>query len=423
MVNVPAATVRPHEKLRERRGLVGAVAMLISVAVSVPAAPGVWGKAIVGVLGAVAVAGTLLGQRASSARHAVGGLSLTIVTGFAITALAPAGLGEVPILFGVAFLPTRMAPGPVRTAVMAAVATGFGVLIMVITRSAAGLLAGVAAWILADRFIEHAALEAERNRAMALLAEVEASREAQREAAALEERARIVREMHDVLAHSLAALSMQLQALRAVAAREGVGESLMGPLDRAADLARDGVQEVRAAVGALRGGPLRGVDDLAALAERYPGSVRMRVVGQKGEVSAKAGHAVYRAVQEALTNAARYATGSRVDVNLAWEPDELRLAVRDYGLPPGGVAAGARGSGTGLRGMGERVEAVGGSLSTGPAPEGPGWRVVLRVPVAAPTGGGSSELGAGAGGGGAGETMVDGLGTGGVLGRMGKESK
>ncbi|WP_260470656.1 sensor histidine kinase, partial [Streptomyces sp. RP5T] len=308
-MNHPAATIRHHEKLRERRGLVGAVAMLISVVVSVPAASGTGGKVIVGVLGAVAVAGTLLGQRASSARWAVAGLSLTIVMGFAITALAPAGLGEVAILFGTAFLPTRMAPGRARTAVIATVATGFGVLIMLITRSAAGLLAGVAAWILADRFVEHAALEAERNRAMALLAEVEASRQAQSEAAALEERARIVREMHDVLAHSLAALSMQLQALRAVAAGEGAGESLTGPLDRAADLARDGVQEVRAAVGALRGAPQRGVDGLAALVERYPGTVRMRVAGKEGRLSPAADHAVYRAVQEALTNAARYATG------------------------------------------------------------------------------------------------------------------
>lgn len=422
MMNVPDATTRPHERLRERRGLVGAVAMLISVAVSVPATPGTWGKVIVGVLGAVAVAGTLWGQRASSPRQAVVGLSLTIVTGFAITALAPAGLGEVPILFGVAFLPTRIAPGPVRAAVMAAVATGFGVLITIITGSWAGLLAGAAAWILADRFVEHAALEAERNRAIALLAEVEASREAQKEAAAMEERTRIVREMHDVLAHSLAALSMQLQALRAVAAREGVGKSLTGPLDRAADLARDGVQEVRAAVGALRGGPLRGVDDLAALVEHHPGTVRMRVAGQAGRLSPEGGHAVYRAVQEALTNAARYATGSPVDVNVAWEPDQLRLAVRDYGLPPRGVPTGVRGSGTGLRGMSERIEAVGGSLSTGPAPEGPGWRIVLRVPAAVPTGGGPATLDAGARGGRVGETMVDGLGTDGGLGRAGKES-
>ncbi|MFI0538618.1 sensor histidine kinase [Streptomyces sp. WSLK1-3] len=421
-MNHPAATIRHHEKLRERRGLVGAVAMLISVVVSVPAASGTGGKVIVGVLGAVAVAGTLLGQRASSARWAVAGLSLTIVMGFAITALAPAGLGEVAILFGTAFLPTRMAPGRARTAVIATVATGFGVLIMLITRSAAGLLAGVAAWILADRFVEHAALEAERNRAMALLAEVEASRQAQSEAAALEERARIVREMHDVLAHSLAALSMQLQALRAVAAGEGAGESLTGPLDRAADLARDGVQEVRAAVGALRGAPQRGVDGLAALVERYPGTVRMRVAGKEGRLSPAADHAVYRAVQEALTNAARYATGSPVDVNLAWEPQEMRLAVRDHGLSPGGVPAGVRGGGTGLRGMGERIEAVGGSLSTGPAPDGPGWRIVLRVPVVDPVPCGSTARGAEADGGSTGETTTDGPGTDGVRGRDEKES-
>jgi signal transduction histidine kinase len=122
--------------------------------------------------------------------------------------------------------------GWVRNLAVGAVSVAFGVTITAISGSPLGLLAGIGAWALADRSIEHAALEAERDRTLALLAEVEASRQAQLEAAAAEERNRIAREMHDVLAHSLAGLSMQLQAVRAVAAAEGAsgGSLTAGPI-------------------------------------------------------------------------------------------------------------------------------------------------------------------------------------------------
>ncbi|MFJ6081388.1 sensor histidine kinase [Streptomyces sp. NPDC092369] len=210
---------------------------------------------------------------------------------------------------------------------------------------------------------------------------MEASRASRQEAAALEERRRIAHEMHDVLAHSLAGLSMQVQAVRAIARRDGAPATLTGPLDRAAELARDGVQEARAAVGALRSVPLRGIADIDGLTRGFPGEARLRVSGRAGRLTPEAGHAVYRAVQEAMTNAARYATGSAIDVDLVWEGSEMRAVVRDRGLPAGRGPSGVQGSGTGLRGMAERIEAVGGSLTAGPAPEGPGWRIALRVPV------------------------------------------
>jgi signal transduction histidine kinase len=243
------------------------------------------------------------------------------------------------------------------------------------------LLAGAGAWALADRAVEHAAFEAERDRALALLAEVEASRQAQREAAAAEERNRIAGEMHDVLAHSLAGLSVQLQAIRAVAAAEGAPGSITGPIDRAAELAREGVKEARAAVGALRGPRLRGVEDLEGLVKGFPGEVSLQVSGQPGRLDAVAGHAVYRAVQEAMTNAARYATGTGIDVQVTWRPGRLGVRIRDYGLPADHQPSGVKGSGTGIKSMAGRVEAVGGRLAAGPMPDGPGWLVEIIIPV------------------------------------------
>ena len=100
-----------------------------------------------------------------------------------------------------------------------------------------------------------------------------------------------------------------------------------GPIDRAAELARDGLQEARAAVGALRAPQLRGVENLASLVETFPGKARLKVTGSAGRLDAEAGHAAYGAVQEAITNAARYATWRPIQVNMAWDAAELRVRV------------------------------------------------------------------------------------------------
>ncbi|MCX4746257.1 sensor histidine kinase [Kitasatospora sp. NBC_01287] len=370
-----------RRRIFERGDVIGAGALIACVVVSVIAADGAALKVVVAVLGLCAELGMVLSGRALPTPLTWFGVALTIGTGFAIMALVPDGLGEVPVLAGAAVLPMCVPAGPVRNACVALLAVVFGVAVMVVFDSVAGLLSAVGVWLLADRSIEHAALQAERDRAVALLAEVEASRASRQEAAALEERRRIAHEMHDVLAHSLAGLSMQLQAVRAIARRDGAPAALTEPLDRAAELARDGVQEARAAVSALRSVPLRGVADIDGLTRGFPGEARLRVSGRAGRLTPGAGHAVYRAVQEGMTNAARYATGSAIDVVLAWEGSELRAVVRDRGLPAGRRPSGVQGSGTGLRGMAERIEAVGGSLTAGPAPEGPGWRITLRVPV------------------------------------------
>ncbi|MFC1419200.1 sensor histidine kinase [Streptacidiphilus cavernicola] len=378
---------------RRTRTLIGATAMVACGVVTVLAAPGPAHRIAVGVLMACAELGMLLSRRVLPSYLGILGAALAICSGLAVTLLAPRGLGEVAVLAGVSVLPLRLPAGPASTAGLVVVACAFGVTIMAITGSPAGLLAGLGAWLMADRSVEQAALQAERDRAVALLAEVEASRLALREAAATEERNRIAKEMHDVLAHSLAGLSMQLQAIRAIAGRDGAPASLTGPLDRAAELARDGVQEARAAVGALRASSLRGVDDLDALVGGFPGDARLEVTGPVGRLDRETGHAVYRAVQEAMTNTARYATGSVIQVCAAWDAWELRVTVRDHGLPAGRRPSGVKGGGSGLRSMTERIEAAGGTLAAGPEPGGAGWLIELRVPVAGagPVVGGTGE--------------------------------
>jgi signal transduction histidine kinase len=82
-----------------------------------------------------------------------------------------------------------------------------------------------------------------------------------------------------------------------------------------------------------------------------------------------------------MTNAARYATGSTIDVKVAWGAEELLVRVRDHGLPAQRSPSGVTGSGTGIKSMTGRIEAVGGTLTAGPDPGGPGWRVEARLPV------------------------------------------
>ena len=225
--------------------------------------------------------------------------------------IAPKGLGEIP-----AFVVAGKIPFAIDAAGRTLVrrrdhAVVVGVVVGFVSRSLVGALAGLGIPLLAQRAVERRELIASRDEAQALLVEVQAGREAEAQAAALQERGRIARDLHDVLAHSLAGLSVQLQATRAVAAREGVAAAVLEPLDKAAALARDGLAEARAVVGALRDPVGLGLAELPALVERHPGEATLDARRRRPvEVDPDAGHAVYRAVQEALTNAARYAPGS-----------------------------------------------------------------------------------------------------------------
>ncbi len=226
-----------------------------------------------------------------------------------------------------------------------------------------------------------------------LLAQTQRSHEEQLRAAKLEEQARIARETHDVLAHTLAGLTIQLEATTALIEQGADRTTLLERVRRAHELARDGLRETRRAVGALRGDPSVSVRaGIEALVADYDSAAKtpigLELEGNLAGLDDQAGEAVIRVVQEALTNVRKHASGATVSVTVnAGEPPDgdILVIVEDTPDTAGprreSHALSASGGGYGLRGMRERAELLGGSLDAGPSDGG--WRVELRVPVLA----------------------------------------
>ncbi|MFG2628814.1 sensor histidine kinase [Streptomyces sp. NPDC048473] len=224
-------------------------------------------------------------------------------------------------------------------------------------------------------------LDAEaRGSAQRLLAQERAARAAEAETAALDERARIAREIHDVLAHSLSAQLVHLEAARLLIEREPAGEFRDRVLERvvaARSMAREGLAETRQALSALRGEVSPVEDFLRQLVAAEPAEVS--VAGEQRTLTAEASQTVRRVAQEALTNVRKHAPGARVLVRLEYLPDEIALEVRDSGGHRPEDELADSGSGYGLLGMRERAELMGGTLEAGPGEEG--FVVSLRVPA------------------------------------------
>jgi signal transduction histidine kinase len=222
---------------------------------------------------------------------------------------------------------------------------------------------------------------ADQEQTEVLLARLEDARDAQLEAATLAERARIARELHDVLAHSLSGLAIQLEAARKLVQRDGVGSELQDVVDRAAALAKGGLTDARRAVDALRGGDMASVEHLPELVSHYRDDlglpVCLAVRGDPRPLTTGASLALYRAAGEALTNVVRHAPGSLASVTVTWRPGEVRLVV-DNEMVDGAVPLAAPGPRWGLAGIGERVALVGGRSSAGPTATG--WQVQVTVP-------------------------------------------
>ncbi|WP_069884966.1 sensor histidine kinase [Streptomyces luteocolor] len=219
-------------------------------------------------------------------------------------------------------------------------------------------------------------LDAEaRGSAHRLLAQERAARAAEAESAALAERARIAREIHDVLAHSLSAQLVHLEAARLLIERDATKEQVLDRVVAARSMAREGLAETRQALSALRGEMTPVEDFLRELVSADRAAVT--VTGERRALPAEASQAVRRVAQEALTNVRKHAPGAKVQVCLQYGEGEVRLDVRDSGgSSPGELAA--SGGGYGLLGMRERAELLGGSLEAGPGEEG--FVVTLRVP-------------------------------------------
>lgn len=153
------------------------------------------------------------------------------------------------------------------------------------------------------------------------------SREAQAREAVAAERGRFAREMHDVLAHSLSALALQLESTRLLAADRGVDEEVTRAIDHAHQLTASGLEEARRAVATARGDELPGPDRIGSLADAFGQQsglpVALEVRGEPRELEPDARLAVYRTAQEALTNVRRHATAERVEI-------ELRLPAAEH---------------------------------------------------------------------------------------------
>ena len=243
------------------------------------------------------------------------------------------------------------------------------------TGTALTLPSGVIPWYLVMRLF--AKLRDQRD-------ELDASRSAEARAAAAAERSRMAREMHDVLAHSLSALALQLESTRLLARDRDVDPEVARAIDRAHGLAASGLDDARRAIAAARGDELPGPERLEALATAFGDQsgvpVAVEVHGEPHELPADARVALYRTAQEALTNVRRHADAERVRLSLDYTADRTVLVVEDHGAPgaPPPLHPDVADSGYGLTGMRERAALLGGELLAAPTLDG--FRVELRLP-------------------------------------------
>jgi signal transduction histidine kinase len=191
------------------------------------------------------------------------------------------------------------------------------------------------------------------------------------ELSAATERNRLARDIHDSLGHHLTAISIQLAKADAFASRDpAVAGQALADARRSVGLA---LEDVRASVGTLRAGPVRLVDALAGLAD-----VTLRVEGEERDLDQAMVTALYRAAQEAVTNARRHGRAARVTVTVTFGGADTRLVVTDDGR---GFAPDASHSGFGLLGLRERAALLGGTVTVDSSP-GTGTRVTVTVPRA-----------------------------------------
>jgi signal transduction histidine kinase len=223
--------------------------------------------------------------------------------------------------------------------------------------------------------------------AATLIARTRQAESEQRRAAALEERSRVAREIHDVLAHSLSALRVQIETAQSVLTDTGDLEVLRGVLDRAGQLTQDGLTETKRAIHALRAGIPPLPDGLARLAanheQDYHDAVDLVVTGQAGPMQPGITLTLLRVAREALTNAARHAPGASVTMTLAYTPACVTLTISNLvGSSAQNAHAGRRASSPagcyGLAGMRERLQHADGTVTAGR--EGYQWIVRAQVP-------------------------------------------
>ncbi len=305
------------------------------------------------------------------------GLSLVGLASVVLYVSQPHGAGFAALYYVMAIAGLRL---ETRPALIVAGGTLVALLVAMAFKdphpwsTAPGLVFATVPWFLVTRLIRR--LADRHDEAQTLVEELRESRAAVAESAALAERSRVARDMHDVLAHSLSALALQLEGTRLLARDRGADPDVVEGLERAHHLAATGLAEARQAIAALRGDALPGPERLRELADAFPNAA-LTVTGTPREHSSEQRLALYRTAQEALTNVRRHSAADRVDIRLHYAADGTTLIVQDHG-PGAPVALGAAGSGYGLTGMRERAELLGGRLAAGPTEDG--FRVELWLP-------------------------------------------
>jgi signal transduction histidine kinase len=369
---------------------IAVVLVTVSLARPHPGAPGARGTAIAVTLACSAVAWLAWMLARGNYRLTVAGLTVMAVAGGALAGLSPNSpaviVGCMVAVTAGAALPVEVSLGTTAGTLAAFLAAGLAV------GAPAGAVIGYSfafagVWVvgLTRREYRVRAEQAEQ-----MLAESNRAREAETHAAALAERARIARDIHDVLAHSLAAVSVNLQAAEGLLGAETLpagNPELAKAIDcigRAATLTREGLAAARRAILALREDAVPLPDQLSSLAGEYRDAgdlaVELSISGEPRPLTAEASLVAYRTAQEAMTNARKHAPGQPVALSLGFEPGQITVRVINP-LPPEGTrgALAADGGGYGLTGLRERAELAGGELEAGPA--GASWQVSLRMPA------------------------------------------
>jgi len=216
-----------------------------------------------------------------------------------------------------------------------------------------------------------------------LQVKLEAARTAAAQRAVAEERARIARELHDVIAHSVSVMTVQAGAVRRLLQPGQERERLA--LEAIESTGREALTEMRRLVGLLRRQgtmpdfspqpSMRAVDVLVGTIREAGLPVELAVEGEPRELAPGVDLAAYRVIQEALTNALKYAGPARAWVTVRWREDEIEVEIAN----DGSSEAAGDGAGHGLIGLRERVALVGGTIESGPRAGG-GFVVTARLP-------------------------------------------
>ncbi len=307
--------------------------------------------ATIPVLAAMAMSGGALAAFEPSALVFTGVAAL----GAAITASVPTA-AVVGVLGWLSLLAAALAHGSSHDVLIGGLAAVF-----------AGLLIGFTRREAVERAGRQAQMQLETERA-----EVERSR-----AELLAERNHLAREIHDVLAHTLSALSLQLEAFGTVVdADPGTSAAVREQLERTRHLVREGLDEARGAVQALRDDAAPLDEQLAKLCAQHQAGFSQ--TGSARPLSPPVTLALHRVAQEALTNVLKHAAGARAAVALDYGVDRVALTVDNDRTSPSTVLA-ETGGGHGLRGITERIALIGGRVEAGPSSSG--WRVAAEVPA------------------------------------------